>query len=85
MEHSHYDIRELFDVIGQCKQRGVYVALSIDGKKKSGRHTCDLPIPAELFERELYVNCGASMLKRFQSQGKSCHEHHVADRLLLTY
>lgn len=80
-----FDIAELFDVIHQCKRRGVCVALSIDGKKKSGRQTCELPIPNGLFERELYVNCGASMLKRFQMQGESCHEHHVADRLLLTY
>lgn len=80
-----FDIRELFEIIEQCKRKGVCVALSIDGKKKSGHHTCELPIPDGLFERELYVNCGASMLKRFQLQGKSCHEHHVADRLLLTY
>jgi len=34
------------------------VALSIDGTKKSGAHTVDLPIPPGLFEREALVNCG---------------------------
>ncbi len=80
-----FRIADLLDTIGECKQRGVRVALSIDGKKRSGQHVCDLPLPEGLFEREIFVNCGASMLKRFQMKGESCHEHHVADRLLLTY
>ena len=80
-----FDIKELFDAISDCKQRGVRVALSIDGKKQSGKELCNLPIPYGLFEREVFVNCGASMLKRFQMEGKACHDHHVADRLLLTY
>jgi len=80
-----FEIRELLETIGECKQRGVRVALSIDGKKRSGEHVCDLPLPEGLFEREIFVNCGPSMLKRFQMEGRSCHEYHVADRLLLTY
>jgi DNA adenine methylase len=80
-----FDIKDLFDTISDCKHRGVRVALSIDGTKQSGKELCDLPIPYNLFEREVFVNCGASMLKRFQMEGKACHEHHVADRLLLTY
>jgi len=80
-----FDIEELLDTIAECKRRGALVALSIDGKKRSGEHLCDLPLPAGLFEREIFVNCGASMLKRFQMEGQSCEEHHVADRLLLTY
>jgi len=80
-----FNIRELFATISDCKHRGVRIALSIDGTKRSGRELCDLPIPYGLFEREVFVTCGASMLKRFQMEGKACHEHHVADRLLLTY
>ena len=46
---------------------------------------CKLPIPKGLFEREAFVNCGRSMLRRFQMNGKSLEEEVVADRLLLTY
>ncbi|MBL7154029.1 MAG: DNA adenine methylase [Phycisphaerae bacterium] len=80
-----FDIRELFEIISHCKKSGVYVALSIDGKKMSGRKVCELSIPDDLFERQIFVNCGPSMLKRFQMQGRNLDEHHVADRLLLTY
>ena len=61
------------------------VALSIDGTKKSGRTVCDLPIPDGLFETEVFVNCGRSMLRRFQMGGHTLESEFVADRLLLTY
>ena len=80
-----FSLTHLFEVIADCKARGVYVVLSIDGTKKSGDHICDLPIPPGLFEREVLVNCGRSMLKRFQMNGKSLEKYEVADRLLLTY
>jgi DNA adenine methylase len=80
-----FKLLKLFETISECKKRGVYVALSIDGKKQSGQKTCNLPIPAGLFEREVFVNSGPSMLKRFQMEGKSCKDYMVADRLLLTY
>ncbi len=80
-----FKLRELLEAIHHCKQRGVLVALSIDGKKRSGRHICDVPIPDGLFEREMFVNCGRSMLKRFQMEGDSLEDEVVADRLLLTY
>jgi DNA adenine methylase len=80
-----FNLNELLDIIAQCKKRGVFVALSIDGKKKSGQQVCELPIPYGLFEQEVFVNCGASMLKRFQMEGRNLNDHHVSDRLLLTY
>lgn len=80
-----FDLASLFDVIDVCKQRGVYVALSIDGTKKSGDFICNIHIPDGLFERELSVNCGRSMLRRFQMNGKTLENEIVADRLLLTY
>lgn len=82
---QNFNLLKLFETISECKKRGVYVALSIDGKKKSGQKICNIPIPDNLFEREVFLNCGPSMLKRFQMEGKSCEEHIVADRLLLTY
>jgi len=80
-----FSIKHLFEVIQDCKSRGVYVALSIDGSKRSGKLDCELPIPEGLFEREVFVNCGRSMLKRFQMNGKSLEKEVVHDRLLLTY
>lgn len=68
-----------------AKARGVYVALSIDGTKRSGSHICRLPIPGGLFEREVLVNCGRSMLRRLQMGGRTLEGEVVADRLLLTY
>lgn len=80
-----FRLEELFEEIDRCKTRGVRVALSIDGIKKTDQAATDLSLPDGLFERELYVNVGRSMLKRFQMQGKSLEAHQVADRLLLTY
>lgn len=80
-----FSLAHLLDVIEQCKKNGVYVALSIDGTKKSGDYLCDLPIPEGLFKREIFVNCGRSMLKRFQMEGMTLENELVSDRLLLTY
>ncbi len=80
-----FSLEHLLEVISRCKERGVFVALSIDGVKRSGKHVCELPIPEALFEREALINCGRSMLKRFQMNGKTLEEEVVTDRLLLTY
>jgi len=80
-----FSLGDLFRVIERCKRRGVFVALSIDGTKRSGKHVCHLPIPDGLFERELFIDCGRSMLKRFQMDGQTLEDEVVADRLLLTY
>ena len=80
-----FDLKHLLELIASCKRRGVRVALSIDGSKKSGSMVSDLPIPSGLFEREVFINAGRSMLKRFQMSGQSLERHVVADRLLLTY
>jgi DNA adenine methylase len=80
-----FDLARLLATIERCKGRGVYVAMSIDGTKKSGDLLCDVPIPNGLFEREAFVNCGRSMLRRFQMRGESLESEVVRDRLLLTY
>ncbi len=80
-----FSLERLFEVTAECKARGVKVALSIDGTKRTGTHLCDLPIPDGLFEREIFVNCGRSMLRRFQMAGESLENEVVHDRLLLTY
>ncbi|SIN68294.1 DNA adenine methylase [Singulisphaera sp. GP187] len=80
-----FRLSRLFRVIGECKARGVKVALSIDGTKRTGEKICAIPIPNDLFEHEALVNCGRSMLRRFQMGGQSLEGEVVADRLLLTY
>ena len=80
-----FSLQRLLEVIAACKDRGVFVALSIDGSKRSGNFVCDLLIPCGLFEREMSVKVGRSMLRRFQMKGESLEGELVADRLLLTY
>jgi DNA adenine methylase len=80
-----FSLKGLLQAISECKARGAFVALSIDGTKKSGNTVCHIPIPKGLFEREVFIPCGRSMLKRFQMNGKTLEEEHVSDRLLLTY
>ncbi len=80
-----FALQRLLESIADCKARGVYVALSIDGTKFSGQKLCDVPVPPGLFEHEEFVHVGRSMLKRFQMDGKSLENHVVRDRLLLTY
>jgi DNA adenine methylase len=80
-----FSLERLLEEITRCKSRGVAVALSIDGTKYSGRKLCNVPVPEGLFEREVFMKPGRSMLKRFQMDGRSLEDHEVADRLLLTY
>ena len=80
-----FNLARLFQSIASCKDRGVRVALSIDGTKKSGTQVCDIAVPLGLFEHEVLVDAGSSMLRRFQMNGRTLDAEHVADRLMLTY
>ena len=80
-----FSLPDLMEHIHLAKRRGVKVALSIDGTKKSGAKKISLPIPEGLFEREAIINVGRSMLRRFQMDGLSLEGEVVTDRLLLTW
>lgn len=80
-----FRLEDLLLEIDKAKSKGVRVALSIDGNKKSGDLLCDLPIPDGLFENEIFIDCGRSMLRRFQLEGQTLENEVVADRLLLSY
>jgi DNA adenine methylase len=80
-----FDLGRLFGAIARCKERGVRVVLSIDGTKKSGQTKCAFDFPPDLFENEVLVSCGRSMLRRLQMNGQTLEGEVVADRLLLTY
>ena len=82
---QQFVLDDLFGEIDKCKSRGVRVALSIDGTKKSGLKNIMNAAPEGLFDSEVMVNCGRSMLRRFQMGGLSLESEVVADRLLLTY
>jgi DNA adenine methylase len=82
---QQFSLDRLFRAIADCKLRGVYVALSIDGTKKTGKKKLKIDIPTGLFKREATVNCGRSMLRRFQMEGQTLENEEVTDRLLLTY
>jgi len=80
-----FSLARLMAAIARCKARGVRVALSIDGSKRSGGRICNVPIPDGLFATEASVDVGRSMLRRFQMLGQTLEDEVVADRLLLTW
>ena len=80
-----FSLDDLFRSIEKAKKRGVFVALSIDGSKKSGQQECGFSFPANLFAREVDVHLGRSMLRRFQMEGQTLEDEKVTDRLLLTH
>ncbi|VEI13885.1 DNA adenine methylase [Trueperella bialowiezensis] len=82
---QRFIFEELVARIDDAKSRGIRVALSIDGSKRSGSKQVSLNIPEGIFETEVDIAVGASMLRRFQLDGQNTVGEHVTDRLLLTY
>jgi DNA adenine methylase len=80
-----FSLDELFRSIEKAKKRGVFVALSIDGSKKSGEQECRITWPYGLFARQESIYIGRSMLRRFQMPGRTLEAEIVRDRLLLTH
>lgn len=79
-----FTLQRLFDDLVHAKERGTFVALSIDGIKKSGDRKISIVPPEGLFEFEGYVSLGGSMLKRFWRDGMDVRDEHVKDRLLIS-
>ena len=82
---QEFKVDELFDKIKECKDRGVYVMLSINGMRDSKKKDISVTPPRGLFERRLLINCGTSMIDRLQSSGRAMIEKKVDDQLLLTW
>ena len=80
-----FSIDRLFDKIAECKQRGVYVMLSINGSRESNRKDISVTPPEGLFERDIAINCGTSMIDRLQNAGGIMDNEVVYDRLMLTW
>ena len=79
-----FSLARLFDDLEGAKARGAFIALSIDGVKKSGARRIAIEPPRGLFQREGYIALGGSMLKRFWRTGGSVEDEHVHDRLLVS-
>ncbi len=79
-----FTLSRLFDDLSAAKKRGAFVALSIDGIKKSGNRLIEILPPDGLFEQESFIALGGSMLKRFWRDGLTVADEHVKDRLLLS-
>lgn len=80
-----FEIEELWEKIQECKNRGVKVMLSINGKKKSGKEDIGVKPPEGLFKRATYVNVGVSMINRLQKVGELMEDEIVHDALFLTW
>ena len=80
-----FNIDTLWEKIGECKQRGAKVILSINGMRDSKKTDISITPPPGLFERKLLVNCGTSMIDRLQNTGKEMRDKKVDDQLLLTW
>lgn len=79
-----FSYEELLDKLIFVKKKGAFIALSMDGSKKSGDKIIDLNIPKNLFATEHYINLKGSMLKRFQRKDKNVKDEFVKDRLLIS-
>jgi DNA adenine methylase len=80
-----FQLNELFEIIKEAKKSGVYVAMSFDGNKKSGKALESLVIPEGLFVREIDINDRFSMLLRFKKLGQKLTDERDTEKLYLTY
>lgn len=80
-----FSLARLFTAITEARDRGVRVALSIDGWKRSGTHDCAVEVPQGLFASSHVLPLGRSMLRRFQMGGQTLEREQVSDRLLCTW
>lgn len=80
-----FNLDNLWNEIKRCKDEGAYVMLSIDGSKKSGDVEVDVGIPEGVFERQILIDKGSSMLRRFQKEDEVMEGEDVSDRLLITW
>jgi DNA adenine methylase len=80
-----FQMQSLWQAVGEAVERGARVVASVDGWRRSGNKLIELGIPDGLFSRELLIERGGCMLRRFQMTGEDMALEQVADRLLLTW
>lgn len=81
-----FQLQRLWVAAASAVERGARIAVSVDGWRQSGEKPIDdLSIPPGLFARELLIERGGCMLRRFQMSGSDMAYEQVADRLLLSW
>lgn len=80
-----FRLRQLWEGVAAAVERGARVAVSVDGYRRSGDKLIELGVPEGLFARELLIERGGCMLRRFQLEGEVLTLEQVADRLLLSW
>ena len=80
-----FNVDLLWRKIGECKERGVKVMLSINGMRDSQTKDISVTPPEGLFERRILIDCGTSMIDRLQNTGKEMTGKKVSDQLFLTW
>ena len=80
-----FQIEKLWEKIEECKSRGARIMLSINGTRESRRKDISIVAPSGLFEREIIIDCGTSMIDRLQNSGSNMAGEKVHDKLLLTW
>lgn len=76
---------DLWTACESAVARGAKVVVSIDGWRRSGNKKIALDLPEGIFQRELLIERGGCMLRRFQMGGAGMEGEQVADRLLLSW
>ena len=80
-----FRIEDLWDKISECKLRGANVILSINCLRELKGKDISVITPAGLFEREVLIDCGTSMIDRLKSSGNGMIDERVHDKLLFTW
>jgi DNA adenine methylase len=80
-----FRLSRLWEACADAVGRGARVAVSVDGYRQSGAKAVELGIPQGLFTRQLLIERGGCMLRRFQLEGEDTALEQVADRLLLSW
>ncbi|MFI4990806.1 MAG: DNA adenine methylase [Solirubrobacterales bacterium] len=80
-----FQLDSLWHVLGAAIDRGAAVAVSVDGWRRSGDEEIDPSLIEGMFARELLIERGGCMLRRFQMSGEDMAMEQVADRLLLSW
>lgn len=80
-----FRLDRLWAATAEAVGRGARVVASVDGYRKSGVKNIATGMPEGLFKRELLVERGGCMLRRFQLGGDDMVSEQVADRLLLSW
>jgi len=87
MLYGAHDFRleSLWEATAEAADRGARVAVSLDGSRKSGKDPITPDVPPYLFVREVLIDSGGCMLRRFRAGGQDMRLEQVSERLLLTW